>query len=153
MISDKKIAARKEIEDYFRSVARNDNQRIKKRAFDDLLDKDDKGKRILFVMPDSIGDVFLSTALFRSIKETYPEYNLYVATREPNIPVLNGNPHVFRVLSFIDQMNSQLWLEGHGDHEGYFEIAFLPYGTTQKFLSYLHNGNDKIAYKDLRYND
>ena len=42
------------------------------------LDGDDK-KKVLFVMPQSAGDVFLSTALFRSLKDTYSEYNLYVA--------------------------------------------------------------------------
>jgi hypothetical protein len=48
-------------------------------------------------------------------------------------------------------MDSLTWLEGKGDHKGYFEIAFLPYVGTQRILTYMHNGKDKIAYKDLRY--
>ena len=47
-------------------------------------------------------------------------------------------------------MDNLTWLEGAGDHNGYFEIAFLPYGNTQKFLTYLHNGKDKLAY-DINY--
>ena len=48
-------------------------------------------------------------------------------------------------------MDDITWLEGKGDHEGYFEIAFMPYVGTQRFLNYMHNGKDKIAYKDLKY--
>ena len=48
---------------------------------EDLLDKDDKGKRIAYVMPESAVDVFLSTALLKSIKLKYPEYNLYFVTK------------------------------------------------------------------------
>ena len=50
-------------------------------------------------------------------------------------------------------MDKLQWLEGQGDHEGFFEIAFLPYATTQRFLTYLHNGKDKIAYKDYKYGE
>ena len=32
----------------------------------------DSSKKILFAMPQSAGDVFLSTSLFRSMQETYP---------------------------------------------------------------------------------
>ena len=65
----KKGAPRRDIENYFRQVALKDNQKKEKIPFEDALDKDDEGKRILYVMPQSIGDVFLSTSLFKSIKE------------------------------------------------------------------------------------
>ena len=42
---------------------------------EDYLDEDDEGKRMVYVMPESEVDVFLSTALFKSIKNKYPEYN------------------------------------------------------------------------------
>jgi len=48
-------------------------------------------------------------------------------------------------------MDNLVAMEGIGNHKGYFDIAFLPYGTTQRFLSYLHNGKTKIAYSDLKY--
>ena len=37
-------------------------------------------------------------------------------------------------------------LEGAGDHEGLFNIAFYPNATTQKNVSYLHNGLDKLQF-------
>ena len=144
--------SRQEIENYFRDVAKNDNKKISKGvSFEELLDKDDEGKRILYVMPESIGDVFMSTSLFRSAKELYPEYNLYVATKPENFEILQGNEHVHKVLPWMSEMENQLWLEGHGNHKGYFEIAFLPFINTQRILTYLHNGKDKVAYEDLTY--
>jgi len=137
------------IEKYFRQVAQQENQKNKKIDFEEILDPNDKGKRILFIMPESIGDVFLSTALLESIKETYPNHNLYFATKKENFSILKGNPFIHRIIEYIPQMDNLLWLEGRGDHNGYFEIAFLPYIGTQKILNYIHNGKDKIAF-DLK---
>jgi glycosyltransferase involved in cell wall biosynthesis len=147
----KKGAPRRDIENYFRQVAQKDNQKKEKIPFEDTLDKDDEGKRILYVMPQSIGDVFLSTSLFRSIKEQYPDYNLYVATQPQFKEVLDGLSYVHKVINYIPQMDNLLWLEGKGDHKGFFEVAYLPHIGTQRVLNYLHNGKDKIAYTDLCY--
>lgn len=137
---------RQTIENYFRQVAAQENQKNRKIDFEEILDPNDKGKRILFVMPESIGDIYLCTALLESIKETYPEYNLYFATKKDYFSVIEGNPNIHRIIEYIPQMDSLLWLEGYGNHQGYFEIAFLPHIGTQKMLNYLHNGKDKIAF-------
>lgn len=146
-----KGAKRSDIENYFRQVANQKNQEVKKISFEDLLDKDDEGKRLLYVIPESIGDIFLSTSLFKSIKEQYPEYNLYVATKQEYFDLLEANPYVHKTIPYVQQMDSLVWLEGVGDHKGFFEIAFLPYAQTQRFLTYLHNGKTRIAYKDYKY--
>jgi glycosyltransferase involved in cell wall biosynthesis len=137
---------RQQIDNYFRQVASQHNQKNKKVVFEDFLSKDDDGKRILYVMPGSLGNVYLSTALFKSIKEQYPGYNLYVAVKPEYAELLLGNPHVHKVLNYVPQMDNLLWLEGSGEHNGYFEIAFLPHASTQKIVSYLHNGKSNIAY-------
>ena len=137
--------------DYFRKVARNDVNKSKQIDFAELLDKNDKGKRVLYVMPESIGDVYMSTALFKNIKNLYPDYNLYVATKPEYHQILEGNPYIHKTIPFIEQMNNILWLEGKGDHEGYFEIAFLPHIGTQKVFDYQHNGKDKIEFDLCTY--
>ena len=147
----KKGMSRAEVEKYFRSVASQENQKNKKVEFSEVLDKDDEGKRILYVMPESIGDIYLSTSLFKSAKELYPDHNLYVAVKPEYFDILDGNPYIHKVIPYVQQMDHIVWLEGQGSHQGFFEIAFLPYGVTQKFLTYLHNGKDKIAYKDYKY--
>jgi len=142
-----KGAKRQDIENYFRNVAAQENQKNKKIEFEDLLDKDDKGKRILYVMPESIGDIYMSTALFENIKKQYPEYNLYVAVKPEYFEILQGNPYIHKLLQYTPQMDQLLWLEGAGDHSGYFEIAFLPFAGTQRFLDYVHNGKTKIQFE------
>jgi len=142
---------RSDIENYFRQVAEKDNaSQVKPKEFSELLDSDDEGKRLLYCMPESIGDVYLSTSLFESIKETYPEYNLYVATKKENFEILDGNPYVHKVIEYVPQMDNLFWLEGIGGHKGYFQIAFLPHIGTQRMIDYVHNGLDKIAF-DNKY--
>ena len=138
---------RQDIENYFRNVAAQENQKNKKIEFEDLLDKADKGKRLLYVMPESIGDIYMSTALFENIKKQYPEHNLYVSVKPEYFEILQGNPYIHKLLQYTPQMDQLLWLEGAGDHNGYFEIAFLPYGGTQRFLDYVHNGKTKIQFE------
>jgi len=124
-------------------------QERKKINIEDSLSKEDKGKRILYVMPGTERDVFLSTSLFKSIREQYPEYNLYVATEKVFFSMLDANPYVHKVIQYSDQMENIFWLEGRGTHKGYFEIAFLPHINTQKIINFTHNGKTKIAY-DLK---
>lgn len=147
----KKVQARKQIEDYFRKVALEENQKNKTIDFSELLDRDDQGRRLLYVMPESIGDIYISTSLFRSLKEQYPNYNLYVAVKENYFDILTANPYIHKVIPYLLQMDNQVWLEGTGDHKGYFEIALLPYALTQRFLNYLNNGKSVVAYEDFKY--
>ena len=141
-----KGAKRIDIENYFRQVAAKENVENEQGKFEKFLDKDDKGKRLLFVIPESERDVFLCTSLFKSLNDLYPEYNLYVASNAQFFDVLSGNEYVHKVIPYFPQMDSLLWLEGHGDHEGFFEVALLPYLCTQRTINYLHNGEDKIAF-------
>jgi hypothetical protein len=116
------------------------------KSIKDFLSKDDEGRRILYVMPRTERDVFLSTSLFKSIKDQYPDSNLYVATEKPFFPVLDANPYVYKVIEYSPQMDNIFWLEGRGDHNGFFEIAFLPYVNTQRIITFPHNGKDKISF-------
>ena len=42
----------------------------------DALSEGDKNKKILFAMPGKERDLFLSTSLYKSIKEMYPDHDL-----------------------------------------------------------------------------
>lgn len=137
---------REEILDYFQKVAIKENNENAKIEFSDLLDKEDKGKRILFVMPESAGDVFMSTSLLPSIKKLYPDHNIYFATKQEYFDILDDNPFVFKKLIFNSFMENLLTMEGHAGGDGYFEIVFLPHVGTQKIFDYQHNGKDKIEF-------
>ena len=140
---------RKQIEDYFRKVAREHNQKYFPVKIEDFLDSQDVGKRMVYVMPESPVDVFLSTALFKSIKKKYPEYNLYVATKAENFHILDGNEYVHKTIPYSPQFDNTLYLEGIGDHKGCFEIAFTPHLSTQRLNNYIHNEKDRINTEEL----
>jgi len=140
-----KGAKRPDIENYFRNIALKENEKNKQVKFEDLLDTNDKG-RVIYVIPESAGDVFLSTALFKSIKDRYPDYSLYVATKPQYKDILDGNPYVHRWIEYNPIMDNLIWLEGNNQHNGYFDIAYLPYTCTQRNLNYLHNGVDKLDF-------
>jgi glycosyltransferase involved in cell wall biosynthesis len=140
-----KGAKRPDIENYFRDIALKENEKNKQIKFEDLLDSNDKG-RVIYVIPESAGDIFLSTALFKSIKDRYPDYSLYVATKPQYKDILDGNPYVHRWIEYNPIMDNLIWLEGNNQHDGYFDIAYLPYTCTQRNLNYLHNGVDKLDF-------
>ena len=137
---------REQVLTYFKQVAIKENNENAKVELSDLLGKEDKGKRILFVMPQSAGDVFMSTSLLPSIKKLYPDYNIYFATKSEFKEILDCNPYIYKTLIFSPFMENLLTMEGHAGGEGYFDITFLPHIGTQKVFDYQHNGKDIIEF-------
>ena len=140
---------RSQIEDYFRKVARDHNQKYFPSKIEDFLDEDDKGKRMAYVMPESAVDVFLSTSLLKSLKLKYPEYNLYFVTKPQYFHILDGNEYIHKVIPYNSQFDNATHLEGVSSHEGFFEIALTPYLVTQRANNYVHNDKDRIDKEAL----
>lgn len=115
--------------------------------FEDFLDTDDEGRRIAVVIPQSEQDVFLVNSLLDNIKQTYPEYNLYCITKPEYNELLEDHPSIHKLIPYQEGVDNLLLLEGRGTHKGYFEIAFMPHATTQKFFAYLHNGKDITQFQ------
>lgn len=143
---------RQQIEQYFRQVAIQSIQEKenKNKKFEDLLDKNDKG-RIIVVQPESAEDIYLLTSLFKSIKDRYPNFSIYVSTKKEYKDIIDGNPYVKKWIEYSPIMDNFVFLEGNNTHNGYFDIAYLPYLNTQKNSSFTHNGIDKIDFC-LKYN-
>ena len=115
-------------------------------SLEEFLDREVKD-RILLVMPESAGDVFIVTSLLPSIKEAYPDKDLYFATKKEYLPILQGNEYIHKTLEYSPQMENLPLMEGRLGHKGYFEICFLPHVGTQRHLDYLHQGDaDKIMF-------
>jgi hypothetical protein len=139
-----------DIKNYFKSIAIKELQSRKPDIKIDTLRSqlDETGnKSVLFVLPESAGDIFMATALFESIKDRYPEYDLYVSTKKQFKDILNGNKYVYKWIEYMPEMDNLLLMEGHAKNDGYFDIAYLPHLQTQRLLSYLHNGEDKIDFE------
>jgi glycosyltransferase involved in cell wall biosynthesis len=139
-------ASKESILNYFRQVAVKENQENHKTELSDLLDKEDKGRRILFAIPQSAGDVFLCTSLLPSIKKIYPNHNIYFSTKPEFFEILDCNPYIHKKIVFSPFMENILTMEGHAGGEGYFDIAFIPHIGTQKIFDYQHNGKDIIQF-------
>ena len=98
-------------------------------------------------MPESAGDVFMTTSLLPSIKKAYPNKDLYFATKKEYLPILQGNEYIHKTLEYAPQMENLPLMEGRLGHKGYFEICFLPHIGTQRHLDYLHQGDaDQIMF-------
>ena len=65
-----------------------------------------------------------------------PEYNIYFATEPKYFEILDNNPYIHKVIPYNQQMDNLLLMEGQGEHEGFFEITFLPYIGTQRIFNY-----------------
>ncbi len=115
-------------------------------SIDSFFKKDDNRKRIVYIMPRSLGDCVLSLNVLKQIRKDYPveDWSLYVCSMTENAEIFL--PFIGEMLDgFIpykeDMDNYKFW-EGFGSYPGICDIAFMPYGVTQKFESYTHNGLD-----------
>jgi glycosyltransferase involved in cell wall biosynthesis len=139
-------APKDQIENYFRSVANEEVNKNQKLDLNTFFDEDKDLKRVLIIQPESIGDIFLLTSLFESLRNRYPssEYKLYVSTKPEYKDIIDGNPFIDKWIPYHQAMDSIILMEGNSQHTGYANIVYYPYFSTQRLLDYMHNGIDKI---------
>jgi len=138
--------SKKEIENYFRQTALKTSQESRlnqKQPFENLLSKDDEGRRIAYVLPGGAQEIFLSTAILPSIKKLYPDYNIYYLCDTQFFDILEGNQDIYKLIPFIPDMNSKT-LEGFSTHKGFFEIAYFPGDDVLRTMNYSHNDKDIV---------
>jgi glycosyltransferase involved in cell wall biosynthesis len=138
---------RGDIETFFKKTAVEENAKLQQKSLSlgDLIDHDDPRKRILVVMPESAGDVFITTALFKSIRDRYnkEEWAFYFATKPEFFDLARANPYIDKVIPYDQSMDNLLHLEGIHEHKGFFDVAYLPHLGTQRALDWMHNASDK----------
>jgi hypothetical protein len=135
-----------QIENYFRSVAQGELAKQNTISIEDLFDKGDGMVKVLIVQPESLGDIFLLSATFESIRNRYPKetHKIYIATKPQYQDIIDGNPFIDKWIPYHESMDSALNMEGVGPHKGVCDIVYHPYFSTQRLLDYTHNGVDKI---------
>ena len=121
-----------------------ENKNSNDKNLEDLLDD---GKKIAILMPESAGDVLWLNSLIENVKKLYPNYDIYIFTKNQFFDYIEDNPSVYKVLPFSPELEDLHLLEGKEGHKGYFDIAFLPYYGTQRFHNYHHNGIDKTEFE------
>ncbi len=113
----------------------------------DVLDDEGAENRIAVVMPESAGDILILNSLMHNLKTLYPDKNIYVFTKPEFYQMIDDNSSVHKLLPYQPSLENLLFLEGRGNHKGYFDMAFLPNIGTQRHLNYLHNGKDKTQFE------
>ena len=104
-------------------------------------DFNDERNHILFIVPDSAGDVFLSTALLPSIRELFPDKKIFFSTRPHNFKILKNNPHIAYTIPFNkNYIYNVLYMQGVSDCVKFFDIIYTPTVLTQIFENYQYNG-------------
>ena len=131
---------------HFQNVALTENNNLKTIEFGDTLDSDDEGRRIAVVVPESEVDVLMINALMKNLKKQYPKYNIYIITNPNNFQYIEDNVYIHKCIPYAASIDSAAILEGQYHHKGYFEVAFFPTNATQKIISFVHNGQDKIQF-------
>jgi len=110
------------------------------------IDYQSKNKRLLIVLPESAGDIFLSTSLFQSLKDLYPGYDFYFGCLAEHGHILENNPYIFKIINYSPIMNNSMAMEGKGKWGGLFHICLQLNVLTQIHVCYHRNGLDKSVY-------
>ena len=137
-----------QIENYFRQVAQQELEKQNNKTIEikDLFNNHPDHKKVLIVQPESIGDIFLVTSLLESVRDRYPsnKYKIYFATKPEYQDLIYGNPFVDQWVPYHPIMDNLIAMEGGMGQDGICDIVYNPYFSTQRLLSYMHNGEDKI---------
>jgi hypothetical protein len=105
--------------------------------------------KLLIVLSESAGDIFLATSLLQSLKEDlYPDYEIYFACNKQFHDILKNNPYIYKTIIYQPIMNNALAMEGQSNWRGLFDISLELNILTQIHVSYHHNGRDKSIYFD-----
>jgi glycosyltransferase involved in cell wall biosynthesis len=137
---------RQQIVDYFRSVALQEIQKNSKTSLEDMFKDGDGFIKVLLVQPESLGDVFLITSLFESLRNRYSNntHKIYIATKPEYRDIIEGNPYIDKWVPYHPAMDSLITMEGVGNQKAICDIVYNPYFGTQRLLDYMHNSIDKI---------
>ncbi len=67
-------------------------------------------KRILIIRLDRIGDVLLSTPVFRSLREAFPKSHIAVMVRPYTRDIVGGNPYINEVILYDKDKTDKDWV-------------------------------------------
>jgi ADP-heptose:LPS heptosyltransferase len=100
---------------------------------------------IVYTMPMSTGDVFISTAVIDGLlKECPPDTKVYFATRPEFAGVLKNNPQIHKVIDFQDWMLNLDFLEKA------FDLVLTPNVATQyTFSNWVRRGQGRLLAEEF----
>ncbi len=136
--------SRNQIHNFFLSEAKKENVPLRKIDLNTLFKQNNK-RRIVYMIPDGDKDCLASLTLIGELRNKYPEeeWDIYISSNEKNSHFFEHLDGVAGFIPYTTQLDDFKTLEGVGNNFGYCDIVFQPYGSTQRFNNYIHNGLDK----------
>jgi hypothetical protein len=83
--------SRPTIDQYFRDVARKENDKNRTFKLEDLFQETKPENRIFLSINSSVENIFLATKIISAIKEKYPDKDIFISSNEHSQPILSGN--------------------------------------------------------------
>jgi glycosyltransferase involved in cell wall biosynthesis len=136
---------RQDVLNYFRKVALTENQKYYVEDMLETLKSSNDNKKIAFIQPDGVEEIVIASSLLPSIKEVYPNHDIYFFTKQEHFDLINSNPYVKKVLNYFSKLDDPLYFEGKGVNPKYFDIVFAPYLSIRN-NNYTRNSEDIIQY-------
>ena len=138
---------RGDVYNYFRGVASNHNDNLKKGTFslENMLDSDDEGRRIAVVLTEDQNSILMSSYFFEEMHEKYPNHNIYVFVSNAFANILVGNKFIHKLLPFNQIVEDISILEGGPNSKRFFEVAYIPHQDSQLLQGYAHNDLDQSS--------
>lgn len=130
---------------YFKKVAFLESQKDSLEQLFDDVSQDKNQKRLAVIQPESNEEVVSCAAILPSLKKTYPDHHIYFFTKPEYFDLINADPNIYKVLTFLPKMADPLFLEGKGSFTKYFDIVYSPFLSIRN--NYFHNGEDIIQYQ------
>lgn len=108
--------------------------------------KKEEIKTILILRHDGVGDMVLSTPLFRALKKNFPDARLTVLASQRNYGIIENNPNVDEILIYkgTGQFIKEVRKRG-------FDLAtdlFFTYEMKQAFMAYLSGAKYRIGFEE-----
>lgn len=86
--------SRSTIDQYFRDIARKENDKNRTFKLEDLFGDTQPEDRIFVSINSTIENIFLSTKIIAAIKEKYPNKYIFVSSNEQSQPIFSGNTNI-----------------------------------------------------------
>lgn len=95
-------------------------------------------KSLIYTMPGSAGDVFVSTAVVDSLRKKFPEHRIFFATSPQYRDILKGNPDIDDVIDYDG------WMQNTRLMEFVFDEVYCPNYPVQTVTNnWIMNGNGR----------
>lgn len=103
-------------------------------------------KEILVIRNDGVGDMVISTPVFKALKKKYPSARLTVVASSRNHEVIQGNPYVDDILIY---KGAGLFMKEMRTRKIDLAIdLFITYRMKQAFITYLSGASYRLGFEE-----